>query len=215
MIDPRKLEIIPGSEFNTTMCPIDILDENYAQAHDSTLEFHKKVTGKSKEELLTLWKDSPAQKIAWDNFTNYLARYHTTQDKRNIFTAPLCAGYNILQFDWYIIERLSAKYNQLGKDGRTTLFFSRDKLDVMFYCFSWFEDLNEPSGYSLDALREFFGIETAGSHDALKDVKDTAEILIRFLHLHRRTAKRVKFKDSFRPAKVALPTEESIMVQHE
>ncbi len=46
-------------------------------------------------------------------------------------------------------------------------------------------------------MREYFGLSKEGGHDALKDVKDTAELLIRFMRLHRNTAAKVKFKGSF------------------
>ena len=50
----------------------------------------------------------------------------------------------------------------------------------------------------MDTLREYFGIDSSNSHDALKDVKDTAEILIRFLKLHRKLFAKIQFKDSFK-----------------
>jgi hypothetical protein len=43
-----------------------------------------------------------------------------------------------------------------------------------------------------------------GAHDALKDVKDTAEIMIRFLKLHRKLGEKVKFKGSFANAKIQI-----------
>jgi DNA polymerase III epsilon subunit-like protein len=67
-------------------------------------------------------------------------------------------------------------------------------MNVIFY---WFESNSELKNYTLDNLREYLGISKEGAHDALKDVKDTAEILIRFLKLHRNLGKKVKFKDSF------------------
>jgi DNA polymerase III epsilon subunit-like protein len=53
------------------------------------------------------------------------------------------------------------------------------------------------SSYSLDNVRKYFGISGEGAHDALKDVKDCAEILIRFMKLHRNLSSKVKFKNSF------------------
>jgi hypothetical protein len=50
----------------------------------------------------------------------------------------------------------------------------------------------------MDNLRDYLGISKDGAHDALKDVKDSAEILIRFLKLYRNMANKVKFKDSFK-----------------
>ena len=58
----------------------------------------------------------------------------------------------------------------------------------------WFESLEEPKSYSLDNLRIFFGMSTEGGHDAMKDVDDTTELILRFMKLTRRYAKQVKFK---------------------
>ena len=207
MIDPRKLEIIPGSEFNSMMRPIDIDDENYTEAHKNTIDFHAKNQHTTASSVLTAWQQAPTQKAVWANFVEYLGRYHTTQTKRGIYTAPLICGYNILGFDCHIIDRLSKLYNNIGKDGRTNLFFGRDKIDLMLYCFQFFENLPEPTSYSLDTLREFFGISLEGAHDALYDVKNCAEIFIRWQRLIRRTAEKVRFKDSFKPEPVGIPGE--------
>ena len=68
-------------------------------------------------------------------------------------------------------------------------------MNVIFY---WFEGNNELKNYTLDNVREYFGISKVGAHDALKDVRDTAEIVIRFLRLHRNLSLKIKFKESFR-----------------
>ena len=41
------------------------------------------------------------------------------------------------------------------------------------------------------------GIDKDGAHDAIKDVKDTAAILTRFMRLHRNLAKKITFKGAF------------------
>ena len=128
---------------------------------------------------------------------SYLEKYHTRSDRKSCFTAPIAAGYNINRFDLRIVERLSKKYNNLNKEGRSSLFYPRDVVDVMNVIFYWFESNGELKNYTLDNLRDYLGISKEGAHDALKDVKDTAEILIRFLKLHRNLGKKVKFKDSF------------------
>jgi len=207
MIHPRTLKIIPGSEFNSMMRPADIDGETYTVDHKSTIDFHAKNQHSTAELVVASWKNAPNQKQVWQNFVEYLGRYHTTQTKRGIYTAPLICGYNILGFDCHIIDRLSKQYDNIGKDGRTNLFFGRDKIDLMLYCFQWFENLEEPASYSLDVLREFFGISLEGGHDALYDVKNCAEIFIRWQRLIRRTAEKVRFKDSFKPEPVGIPEE--------
>lgn len=198
IIDPLRLEIIPDSEFNVNLKP-EKLDEDpeYRYADSDVLDFHAKVKGCSKEEVLKLWETHPSQNHAWKLFVSYLEKYHTRSDKKSCFSAPIAAGYNINRFDLRIIERLSQKYNNLNKEGKSSLFYPRDVVDVMNIIFYWFESNNELKNYTLDNLRDYLGISKVGSHDALKDVKDTAEILIRFMKLHRSLSKKVKFRGAF------------------
>lgn len=197
MIEPRTLEIIPDSIFNSIMRPTNIDDKNYIEQHKDTIAFHAKVQNKSIDEIIEVWKHAPLQKDVWTNFTAYLNKYHISQSKKSMFTAPIIAGYNILSFDWPILLRLMEKYGNLTAGGRQNMFFNRDKLDVMALCWYWFENLPEPDSISMDNLRDFFSISSENSHDALKDINDTADILIRFLKLTRKTADKVKFKGSF------------------
>lgn len=198
MVDPNKLEIIPDSEFNINLRPEALQDKpDYDYSDSDVLDFHAKVRGSSKEDILKQWKDYQKQEQGWKLFVSYLELYHTRSDKKSCFTAPIAAGYNINRFDLRIIERLSTKYNNVNKEGKSSLFYPRDVLDMMNMVFYWFEGNNELKNYTLDHIREYFGLSTIGAHDALKDVKDTAHLLIRFMRLHRNLANKVKFKGSF------------------
>ena len=197
-IHPRTLETIADSEFNSMIYPPDIDDVEYEKIHKSTIDFHAKHQKVTAEEIVQSWRQAPKQKVVWENFIEYLSKYHTTQDRKNMFTAPLIMGYNILGFDFPIIQRLCEKYGNVDKTGRQNIFYNRDKIDLMLYCFQWFENLQEPTAYNMDTLREFFGIAKEGSHDALKDITDCAEIFIRWQKLIRRTAETVQFKNAFK-----------------
>jgi DNA polymerase III epsilon subunit-like protein len=198
MVDPNKLEIIPDSEFNINLKPEALQDKpDYDYSDSDVLDFHAKVRGSSKEDILKQWKDYQKQEQGWKLFVSYLELYHTRSDKKSCFTAPIAAGYNINRFDLRIIERLSTKYNNVNKEGKSSLFYPRDVLDMMNMVFYWFEGNSELKNYTLDHIREYFGLSTVGAHDALKDVKDTAHLLIRFMRLHRNLANKVKFKGSF------------------
>lgn len=198
IIDPNRLEIIKDSEFNISLKPTSLEEnEEYSYSDSDVLDFHAKVQGKSKEDILGSWKSFPSQDIGWKSFVSYLEMYHTRSDKKSCFTAPIAAGYNINRFDLKIVERMSIKYKNLNKEGKTSLFYPRDVVDVMNLIFYWFEGNSELKNYTMDHLREYFGIAKDGAHDALKDVKDTAELLIRFLKLHRSLSKKIKFRDSF------------------
>ena len=197
MIDPFKLEIIKDSEFNISLKPRAIEDDPDYDYHDSdVLDFHAKVRNSSKAEILDSWKQNMKQEQGWKMFVSYLDMYHTRTDKKSCFSAPIAAGYNINRFDLHIINNLSIKFNNLNKEGKSNLFYPRDVIDIMNLIFYWFEGNNELKNYTLDNVRDYFGIKKEGSHDALKDVRDTAELLIRFMRLHRNIGKKVNFKGS-------------------
>jgi len=197
IVDPISLEIIPDSEFNINFKP-EVMenDEKYEYTTD-ILDFHAKVRGCSKDDIFNEWKKYPSQQQAWKSFTNYLDKYHSRTTKKSQFSAPIACGYNINMFDLKIIDRLSTKYKNINKEGNTDLFYPRDVVDIMNLVFYWFEGNEELKSYTLDSLRDYFGITKVGAHDALKDVKDTAEIMIRFLKLHRSLASKIKFKGAF------------------
>jgi DNA polymerase III epsilon subunit-like protein len=198
MIDPIQLEIIPNSTFNINFKP-EVLEnnDNYIYQTD-ILDFHSKVKGCSKEEVMQAWRGYPKQQHSWELFVNYLDKYHTRTSKKSQFSAPIAAGYNINRFDLPIIDRLSNKFGNTNKEGKTDIFFPRDVVDVMNLVFYWFENNSDLKSYTLDTLRDYVGISKDGAHDALKDVMDTANILIRFMKLHRNLSHKIQFKNSFK-----------------
>ena len=134
---------------------------------------------------MATWKKAPEQKDVWTSFTSWLGKYHTRQDRQGIFTAPIAAGYNILNFDMPIINRLCTKYGDIQADGAAKIFFPRDKIDLMNIAFWWFEGQGEPANYTMDTLRDYFGMSKENAHDALQDVKDEGYLLCRLLKTQR------------------------------
>jgi DNA polymerase III epsilon subunit-like protein len=198
MVDPINLDIIPNSEFNINFKP-EVLesDDKYHYTTD-ILDFHSKVKGCSKDDVLNEWRNYPKQQQSWNMFVNYLDKYHSRSSKKSQFSAPIAAGYNINRFDLKIIDRLSQKYGNVNKEKTSNLFYPRDVVDMMNLVFYWFESNPDLKSYTMDSLREYFGIDKTGAHDAIKDVKDTADIMIRFMKLHRNLSSKVKFKNSFK-----------------
>jgi len=206
MIDPKRLEIIPDSEFNVFLKPERI--ENAKANLDISiygdsdiLEWHGKVKGISKEEVFDKWINYPDQKHGWQQFLNYLDNYHVVANnkkQKSQFTAPKASGYNIIRFDMRIIQRLSERYGDLNKENNTNIFHPRDQIDIMNVVWLWLEDVTEIKSLSLDNLRNYFGIDSTNAHDAMKDVTDCADILIRFLRLHRKLSKKIQFKGAFK-----------------
>ncbi len=197
MVDPISLSIIPDSEFNVFFKP-EVLEDNDSYKYTTDiLDFHAKVKGCSSEEVLKSWYKYPKQNQSWNMFINYLDKYHSRTSKKSQFSAPIAAGYNINRFDLQITERLSQKYNNLNKEKRSDIFYPRDVLDIMNLVFYWFERNADLKSYTLESVRDYLGISKDGAHDALKDVRDSAQILIRFMKLHRSLSDKIKFKDSF------------------
>jgi len=79
-----------------------------------------------------------------------------------------------------------------------TLFYPAGNLDLRDILWFWFENNVEIKSLGMDAMREYLGIKTEGAHQADKDAKDVADILIKFLKLHRHYGPKVKFKGSFK-----------------
>ena len=46
-------------------------------------------------------------------------------------------------------------------------------------------------------MRDYFGLPKDNAHDALQDVKDTANILIKFLKMQRNMSKKITFEKAF------------------
>jgi DNA polymerase III epsilon subunit-like protein len=203
IIDPIKLEIIPKSEFNTFLKPEKLVNCNTDNPYTDSdiLDWHGKIRNLSGEQVLTEWKGYPEQKYAWAQFVSYLDKYHlksNSNSKKSQFTAPIAAGYNILRFDMAIVNRLSNKYNNTNKEKETCLFHPRDKIDIMHLFGMWTSYISEVRGLSLDYMRDYLGIDKTNAHNASKDVEDCAQILLRFLRLHKKLSQKIQFKDSFK-----------------
>ena len=206
MIHPITLELVDDSYFCSFMRPQGIEDEGYFEAHEDTIAWHAMnytdnwddLTKADKDvatrKIYDIWLDAPEQKQVWGDFTSYLLKYNKNQSHRSRFSAPIRAGMNVRRFDNVIVDRLCARFGYLTKAGEQKIFHPRDVIDILDLAFYWFENLPEPKAYNMLALREFFGMSGEGAHDALIDVKDEAEMIQKFIRLHRTTAARVKFE---------------------
>lgn len=196
-IDPIKLEIMHNSTFNSWIRPDEFNETDYYKNHKDTLDWHCKKQNCTIEVLLEKIKNAPPEKTVWEQFLNYLSNYHDRQNNQNFFSSPAPAGFNIIAFDMPILERLCVKYKNTTKDGGQGIMFSRDVKDLLHVSTLWLEPTGDLTSFSMDSIRDYMGIPKEGGHNALKDVEDTAEILIRFLRLHQNLAPKYKFKNSF------------------
>ena len=223
VLDARSLEIIPGSEFESLVRPVGIM--NFTESDKRRLMLSNKIPEAEQEAVVFTEEEmqevinekwmraAPALNVnkkkrevleqaalpqhVWKNFTDHVAKYNHNK-KNSAWDRPIAAGHNIQGFDMLFIEEACKKYGPVGKDGRQAIFNQRTILDTLNLTFMWFENTSEPQKLSLDVLRDYFGISLDGGHDALVDVKTTADILVRFLKMHRRYAAKQKFKGAFR-----------------
>jgi DNA polymerase III epsilon subunit-like protein len=190
-IHAKKLEILPGGIFNSEIRPI-IDDEEAIKAGVAPLE--EKALEITRKNRIDLAK-APPPKIVWNKFAEFCNQFNF---KKSTFTAPIPAGFNIIGYDLPIVQRMCEEYGPTDKkNGSQKIFHQIFKIDLMDHIYCWFENNQDVTGYGMDYLRDYFGIKTDNAHDALQDVKDTANILIKFLKLQRNLLKKVKFEKAF------------------
>lgn len=150
-----------------------------------------KVTGKTREEIAK----APQLKTVWKKFTAFVDKYNW---KGTPFFAPIPAGFNIIGYDMKIINRLCKEFGPWDeKRGEQQLFSKVYKIDVMDNVWMWTEGDPSVKSISMDSLRERMGLSSENAHDALQDVKDTANIMIKFMKTHRAVYRNLKIDKAF------------------
>lgn len=190
-IHGKKLTLQPGGTFNSEIRPI-IDDEKAIAAGVAPLEEKAlEITRKNRKDLAK----APQPKVVWKKFTEFVNQYNW---KNTSFTAPIPAGFNIIGYDMPIVDRMCKEYGPYDDNrNRQKLFNPIFKMDLMDHIYCWFENNQDVKSYNMDYLREYFGLSKDNAHDALQDVKDTANILIKFLKLQRNLLRKVKFEKAF------------------
>ena len=103
----------------------------------------------------------------------------------------------------HIVERMCQQYGPTNKKTNEQGLFSKiNKIDVMDIIWLWTENNPDIKSISMDSMRDWMGLSTENAHDALKDVKDTANILIRFMKFYRSMAPKTKFEKAFADGKL-------------
>jgi DNA polymerase III epsilon subunit-like protein len=151
-----------------------------------------KVTGKTREGI----SKAPRPKTVWKKFCNFVDKYNW---KGTNFFAPIAAGYNILGYDMIIVDRLCKEYGPWDDQRqKQKLFHQINKIDMMDNYYMWTEGDPSIKTRSMDAIRERMWADYNGSaHDALQDVKDTANLMIKFMKTHRAVYRNLKLEKAF------------------
>ena len=190
-IHGRKLTLQPNGTFESLIRPIFDDDDALEMGLDPLEDEALAVNGKTREELAK----APSAKTVWKKFTNFVNNYNF---KGTPYYAPIAAGYNIVGFDMPIVQRMCQMYGPTDKKtGKQSLFNKIHRIDVMDNVWMWMENNADVKSLSMDSMRDLFGMSKENAHDALQDVKDTANLMIKFMKLHRRIAPKIKFEKAF------------------
>jgi DNA polymerase III epsilon subunit-like protein len=188
-LDGRDLSV-KGS-FNSEIRPLLDDEEAIAAGLDPIEDGALKVTGKTREKLA----EAPLLKSVWTKFTKFVDQYNW---KGEPFFNPIPVGYNIVGFDLIIINRLCKEFGPWDKTKDNAKLFSKVyKVDLMDNVFMWTEGDPSVKSISMDSLREKMGLSSENAHDALQDVKDTANIFIKLLKTHRAVYQNIEFEKAF------------------
>ena len=197
-IHGRKLTIQPGGYFESLIRP-ELDDEKAIEMGVDPIEDEAlAVNGKTREELAK----APSAKTVWKQFANFVNKYNW---KKTPYFAPIPAGYNIIGFALPIVQRLCEQHGPVDKKtGKQTLFNKIHKIDMLDTVWMWMENNPDIKSLSMDSMRDLLGMSKENAHDAMQDVKDTANLMIAVMKLHRRIAPKVKFEKAFADGNIHL-----------
>jgi DNA polymerase III epsilon subunit-like protein len=188
-LDGRNLKL--KGQFNSLMRPIINDDEAIAAGVDPLEDEALKITKKTREELAK----APLPKTVWAKFVQFVNKHNW---KGTSFFAPIPAGFNILGYDMHIVNRLCKQYGPWDEKRECQgLFHQIYKIDMMDNVFMWTESDPNVKSISMDSLRDRMGLSKENAHDALQDVKDTANIMIKFMKTHRAVYRNLKLEKAF------------------
>jgi DNA polymerase III epsilon subunit-like protein len=186
----------PKGEFNSLMRPI-LDDEKAIEAGVDPVEDEAlRITHKTRAELAK----APLPKGVWKKFVTFVNKYNW---KGTPYFAPIPAGFNIIGYDMKIVDRLCKAYGPWDdKRECQKLFHQIYKIDVMDDVWLWTEGDPNVKSISMDSLRERMGLPSDNAHDALQDVKDTANIFIKLQKSRRAVYRNMKFEKAFADGKL-------------
>jgi DNA polymerase III epsilon subunit-like protein len=188
-LDGRNFKV--KGTFNSEIRPILNDEEAIAIGLDPLQDEALKITGKNREAL----SEAPLLKSVWNKFTKFVSQYNW---KGDTFFNPIPVGFNIIGFDMIIINRLCKEYGPWDDDRNQQKMFSKVyKFDIMDNIFAWTESDPNVKSISMDALRKRMGLSSENAHDALQDVKDSANIFIKLMKTHRAVYQNMNFDKAF------------------
>ena len=188
-LDGRNLRL--KGTFNSEIRPILSEKKAIEAGVDPVEDEALRITGKTREAL----KKAPTIRSVWKKFVQFVEQHNW---KGTSWFAPIPAGFNIIGFDMVIINRLCKEYGPYDNDRcQQKLFNPIFKIDVMDNVFMWTEGDPSIRSISMDSLRDRMGMSKENVHDTLQDVKDTANIMIKFMKTHRAVYQNLSLDKAF------------------
>ena len=188
-LDGRNFKL--KGTFNSEIRPVMDDEKAIEMGFDPLEDEALRITGKNREDLAK----APLPKTVWKKFCDFVNQYNW---KGTQFFAPIPAGFNIIGFDMIIVDRLCKAYGPYDKERQQQKLFNKIyKVDMMDNMFMWTEGDPSIKSISMDSLRDRMGLSKENAHDALQDVKDTANIMIKFMKTHRAVYRNLKIDKAF------------------
>lgn len=119
------------------------------------------------------WKDAQSPLYVAGEFAVWLKPHcciEMTSKRGTPYYVAKGSGYNALTFDWPRLRSL------FGTGFLPVSYHIRDVLQRAMFWFDEHPNSPRPKDLKLSTVCEYFGIATEGSHDALVDVRLTAEL---------------------------------------
>ena len=188
-LDGRNFKL--KGTFNSEIRPVMDDEKAIEMGFDPLEDEALRITGKNREDLAK----APLPKTVWKKFCDFVNQYNW---KGTQFFAPIPAGFNIIGFDMIIVDRLCKAYGPYDKERQQQKLFNKIyKVDMMDNMFMWTEGDPSIKSISMDSLRDRMGLSKENAHDALQDVKDTANIMIKFMKTHRSVYRNLTIDKAF------------------
>ena len=206
-IDPNECEITQIGACIVDRWNLKVIDEFESMAKPENISAVEQgaleVTGFTIEQL----EKAPDVRLVWGKFVDWVNKHNKSKGNIGSFMAPIPAGYNILGYDMIILNRYCKKYGPWDENRkRQKLLNPIYKIDLMDHMWFWTENNPDVKSLKLTSVCEWLGFSKSdieNAHDAMQDVRNTANIVIRLMNMQRNltgsdgTEARLNMKDSF------------------
>lgn len=142
-----------------------------------------------------LWEkakvDGIHPKVGLRKFIDYV---NSANWQNKFYTAPILTGYNSVKFDEPFLIHWLTHY-KLVKD-RNSLPWSNQSKDLMFQMHDLFH-LDDLPNRKLDTHLNLFNLSrSSATHDALEDVRLTAQLFVRYMKMMRHIRSKLKIEQT-------------------